>query len=166
MGTITDAEQDAQAANKQSDLPSASVTQRPEVVDDFVRNFLVKMGMDKTLDCFQTEWYELQQIGKLSLEDVGIVPDIYMRNQQLDHEVKHIKNELAKFKDAALKAKDTYVKLRKERDYHRMHHKRVVQEKNKLTTDIKRLKRHYAQYEPTLQQLKKKYEVAMKEKML
>lgn len=29
-----------------------------------------------------------------------------------------------------------------------------------------RLKRHYAQYEPTLQQLKKKYEVAMKEKML
>ena len=29
-----------------------------------------------------------------------------------------------------------------------------------------RLKRHYTQYEPTLQQLKKKYEVAMKEKML
>lgn len=100
------------------------------------------------------------------------------------------------------KAKETYVKLRKERDYHRMHHKRVVQEKNKLINDIKRwqsindiyincwftctvvklissllvhffitihiyrLKRHYAQYEPTLQQLKKKYEVAMKEKML
>lgn len=36
------------------------------------------------------------------------------------------------------KAKETYVKLRKERDYHRMHHKRVVQEKNKLITDIKR----------------------------
>lgn len=34
--------------------------------------------------------------------------------------------------------KDSYVKLRKERDYHRMHHKRVVQEKNKLITDIKR----------------------------
>lgn len=36
------------------------------------------------------------------------------------------------------KAKETYVKLRKERDYHRMHHKRVVQEKNKLINDIKR----------------------------
>lgn len=58
------------------------------------------------------------------------------------------------------------MKLRKERDYHRMHHKRVVQEKNKLIDDIKRLKRHYMQYEPTLQQLKTKYEVAMKEKML
>lgn len=29
--------------------------------------------------------------------------------------------------------------MRKERDYHRMHHKRVVQEKNKLITDVKRL---------------------------
>jgi len=36
------------------------------------------------------------------------------------------------------KAKETYVKMRKERDFHRMHHKRVVQEKNKLITDIKR----------------------------
>ena len=58
------------------------------------------------------------------------------------------------------------MKLRKERDYHRIHHKRVVQEKNRLIDDIKRLKRHYAQFEPTLQQLKSKYEVAMKEKML
>ena len=29
---------------------------KPEVVDDFVRNFLVKMEMKRTLDCFQTEW--------------------------------------------------------------------------------------------------------------
>lgn len=35
-----------------------------------------------------------------------------------------------------------------------------------VTILMYRLKRHYAQYEPTLQQLKKKYEVAMKEKML
>ena len=35
-------------------------------------------------------------------------------------------------------AKDTYVKLRKERDFNRMHHKRVVQEKNRLIDDIKR----------------------------
>ena len=30
--------------------------------------------------------------------------------------------------------------FRKERDFHRMHHKRVAQEKNRLITDIKRLK--------------------------
>lgn len=32
------------------------------------------------------------------------------------------------------------IRFRKERDFHRMHHKRVVQEKNRLITDIKRLK--------------------------
>jgi len=42
----------------------------------------------------------------------------------------------------------------------------VVQEKNKLIVDLRRLKKHYEQYEPTLTELKHKYEVAMKEKML
>jgi len=37
---------------------------------------------------------------------------------------------------------------------------------SELYSPSHRLKRHYTQYEPTLQQLKKKYEVAMKEKML
>ncbi len=41
-----------------------------------------------------------------------------------------------------------------------------AQEKNKLLADVKRLKEHYAKYEPTILELKKKYEVAMKEKML
>ena len=41
----------------------------------------------------------------------------------------------------------------------------VVQEKAKLTTDLQRLRKHYLSYEPTLKDLQKKYEVAMKEKM-
>ncbi|XP_060604185.1 LOW QUALITY PROTEIN: sperm-associated antigen 16 protein-like [Ruditapes philippinarum] len=164
--TIREYKEDEQATSRKETTHKAQVTKHPEVVDDFVRNFLVRMGMERTLDCFQTEWYELQQRGFLNEEDIGVVPDIYTRNQNLDSEIKFLKGEVEKYKDAALKAKDLYVKLRKERDYHRMHHKRVVQEKNKLITDIKRLKRHYTQYEPTLQQLKKKYEVAMKEKML
>jgi len=78
-------------------------------------------------------------------------------------------NKLHKYLNCALlhrKAKDTYVRLRKERDYHRMHHKRVVQEKNRLITDLRRLRDHYACYEPALRTLKSKYETAMKEKML
>ena len=34
--------------------------------------------------------------------------------------------------------KERYVRLQKERDYHRMHHRRVAQEKNRLITDVKR----------------------------
>ncbi|XP_076456214.1 sperm-associated antigen 16 protein-like isoform X2 [Babylonia areolata] len=164
--TVREASEDVDAAGARDLGAKPSLVQKPEVVDDFVRNFLVRMGMSRTLDCFQTEWYELQQRGLLHEEDIGVVPDIYSRNSDLDSEVKFLKTEVVKFRNAALKAKETYVKLRKERDYHRMHHKRVVQEKNKLIDDLKRLKRHYAQYEPTLQTLRSKYEVAMKEKML
>jgi len=42
---------------KRGTEPKSSVTQRPELVDDFVRNFLVRLNMHRTLDCFQTEWY-------------------------------------------------------------------------------------------------------------
>ena len=35
------------------------------------------------------------------------------------------------------KARGTWDKLRKERDFHRMHHRRVVQEKQRLVTDLK-----------------------------
>ena len=47
-----------------------------------------------------------------------------------------------------------------------MHHKRVVQEKNRLLGDIKRLKTHYEGYEAMAKSLRGKYESAMKEKML
>lgn len=36
--------------------PDPSIERHPEVVDDFIRNFLIKMGMQKTLDSFETEW--------------------------------------------------------------------------------------------------------------
>ena len=79
--------------------------------------------------------------------------------------------------------KERYVRTQKERDYHRMHHRRVMQEKNKLITDVKRyiattitmcsggevmlahvyvfrMKEHFSQYEPLMQQLKHKYQVS------
>ncbi len=46
---------------------------------------------------------------------------------------------------AASTATGSWEQLRKERDFHRMHHKRVAQEKDKLLADVKRLRAHYAQ---------------------
>ena len=60
---------------------------RPEVVDDFIRNFLIKVGMSRTLDNFNSEWYDLQQKGKLAEVYTDTVPDIYVRNQDLDERV-------------------------------------------------------------------------------
>lgn len=37
--------------------PDPSIARHPEVVDDYIRNFLIKMGMNRTLDMFEIEWY-------------------------------------------------------------------------------------------------------------
>jgi len=144
----------------------AKVSQRPQVIDDFIRNFLMKYQMKRSLDTFQTEWYEMQQSGKFKDSELQVVPDDYARNQLLYEEVVISRQELEKARIIAEKAKQTWDKFRKERDFHRMHHRRVVQEKNRLIIDLKRLKRHYEQYEPTLTELRHKYEVATKEKTL
>ena len=112
--------------------------------------------MTETLDLFQREWYRLSGEGKISEANLGTVPDIYLRNQQLDDELRNMRSELARMQEVAHQAKSTWDKFRKERDFHKMHHKRVVQEKNKLIVDLKRLKNHYANYEPMLQMLRTK----------
>ena len=142
------------------------VSHIPETVDDFFRNFLVKMGMSRTLDCFQTEWFEMQLKGLLKIGQVDFVPDAYSHNQLLDNELRNVKKERESYKQAALKAAETLVKLNKERNFHRMQHKRVVQEKNRLIEDIRRLKKHYASYEPAFRQLTDKYQASLKQKML
>ncbi|KAK9820575.1 hypothetical protein WJX72_011797 [[Myrmecia] bisecta] len=146
-------------------VPAGQVTKRPEVVDDFIRNFLVKMNLNKTLEMFETEWYELKVTGKLD-SSAGKVPDLYSANLQLEEVVGQMRAELVEAQAISAKASATWDKFRKERDFHRMHHKRVAQEKNKLIVDIQRLKKHYSMYEPTIEELRHKYEVAMKEKML
>ncbi|KAL5035595.1 hypothetical protein BDV3_005487 [Batrachochytrium dendrobatidis] len=143
-----------------------TLTKHPEVIDDYIRNYLSSKGLVKSLETFQNEWYEFQQKERLAPEDITIVPNVYQKNQELSDALQKLRVDVETYKDIASKARATYDKLRKERDFHRMHHKRVVQEKNKLISDIKRLKKHYENYEPTLKQLQHKYEIAMKEKML
>ncbi|XP_062435339.1 sperm-associated antigen 16 protein [Rhea pennata] len=167
LQTIQEQAEDAQILALQSVVSSEkSVSEVPEAVDDFLCNFLVRLGMSRTLDCFQTEWYELIQRGMFTAKDIGLVPTVYTHNQQLETENMRLKKDLENYKLAANKAKEALLKMQKERDFHRMHHKRVVQEKNKLICDIKRLKTHYASYEPVLKQLTEKYQTTLRQKML
>lgn len=146
--------------------PKSDLTTKPEAIDDFIRNFLVKFNLLKSLNAFQNEWYENLQTGKLKSEDAGPVPDLYAKNQQLIDRTKFLQLEVNRFKTAAEKAKEEYVKMKKERDYHRMHHHRVAQEKNKLVNDLKRVKAHYETYEPLLKTMKDKYELAVRDKVI
>ncbi|CAD8213124.1 unnamed protein product [Paramecium octaurelia] len=139
---------------------------RLEVVDDFIRNFLIKNQMNRSLEVFQQEWYELSQKGKLATDGMGQVTDVYIQNEKLKEELKYVRGELDKAKIVAENAKSTYDKLRKERDFHKMHHHRVQQEKRKLNHDIDKLKGLHLQYETKYEELSQKYSHAMKEKML
>lgn len=136
------------------------------VADDYIRNFLIRTGMTRSLDIFNTEWYEMKSKSALPADDVTRVPDVYAQNQLLEEEVVRLRQELTHAREIASRAQGTWDKFRKERDFHRMHHKRVVQEKNKLIVDLRRLKSHYDKYEPLIAELKVKYELAMKEKMM
>lgn len=154
----------AEPASRQ-ELKVGEVSRRPELVDDFIRNFLVRMGLSKTLELFETEWYELKAMGRWSGPPEK-VPDLYAANLALEEQLQDVRKELLDAKTVAGKASATWDKFRKERDFHRMHHKRVAQEKNRLISDLQRLKKHYSVYEPTIEELRHKYEAAMKEKML
>ena len=59
------------------DSAARIVTQvRPSVVDDFIRNFLIKVGMTRTLDAFNTEWYELQSKGPTAAQRLPTVTPV------------------------------------------------------------------------------------------
>eukprot|EP00397_Hematodinium_sp_SG-2012_P020052 GEMP01020637.1.p1 GENE.GEMP01020637.1~~GEMP01020637.1.p1 ORF type:complete len:567 (+),score=128.01 GEMP01020637.1:211-1911(+) len=137
----------------------AQVSERPAVMDDFIRNFLAKHSMKRTLEAFQAEWYQM----KPESEEV---PDLYVKTQTMSSEISGLANRTRHAEALTEVARKSWDKFRKERDFHRMHHRRIVQEKEKILVDLKRLKRHYEQYEPTLTELRHKYEVAMKEKTL
>lgn len=156
-----------QGSSSPGGMGGGSITQiRPSVVDDFVRNFMIKAGMKRSLEAFNTEWYELNSKGKLPAELSTAVPDIYLRNEELDLQARLLREQVDKMRVVAQRAEATWDKFRKERDFHRMHHKRVVQEKNKLIDDLRRLRNHMRSYEPTIEELKRRLETAMKEKML
>jgi hypothetical protein len=68
------------AAGIKPATPPGQVVRRPEVIDDFVRNFFVRMGLSRTAEVFEAEWYELKATGRLEAAGSTVVPDIYLRN--------------------------------------------------------------------------------------
>jgi hypothetical protein len=56
--------------------------QRPELVDDFIRNFFIRHKLSRSLETFQIEWYETASKGKIDLDSIGQIPDVYIKNQR------------------------------------------------------------------------------------
>ena len=96
--------------------PSRPVSAQ-EKADEFLRNFFIKFGMKKTLDQFQTEWFELKATGELDMSKMPQIPLIYQQNQQLSDQLAILQEELDEARIIAEKARSTYDKLKKQRDF-------------------------------------------------
>ena len=105
----------------QSKQPTATSVERPVVVDDFIRNFLTKCTLNKTMNIFQQEWFELQKKGTFQDLGIGLITDITNKNAKLEVKINKMRTELDSAKVIAEEAKSTWEKLRKERDYHKTH---------------------------------------------
>uniref|UniRef100_A0A3B4TCL9 Sperm-associated antigen 16 protein n=1 Tax=Seriola dumerili TaxID=41447 RepID=A0A3B4TCL9_SERDU len=177
-GSLTEGEEDleatvkaiqnrAEASAQAAPGPNATrSTHQPKAVDDFLRNFLIQTGMTETLDCFQTEWTEMVQKGLVDAERVGVVPDVYTDNQRLESELKNAQREREEYRRAASTAAETLVRVQKARDLHRLQHKRVVQEKNRLIEEMKKLKVQCNSYEPAVKRMNEKYQAVLKQTVL
>ena len=110
---------------------------RIESADEFLRNFLIKFGMNKTLESFQLEFYEKKANGETMDDEY---PEIYSKNLELTDELAYLQQELNEARVTSDKAKSTYDKLIKQKDYQKINHRRVQQEKAKLNQQITHLK--------------------------
>ena len=118
-------------ATKERDAPPpvrADLTRLPVVVDDFIRNFLVKHQLKRTIETFELEWYE--RYGANPEEEPKLVPDVYIENARLVDKASDLERELVKHQEISQKAMTLWEHVKKERDLHRMNHSRVMQEKS------------------------------------
>lgn len=172
--SLKEGEEDLEAAvkaiqdrAKASARPSSTNrTSKPPAVVDFLRNFLFQMGMTETLDCFQTEWNEVVQKGLLEEEGLMVTPFVHIENQRLENELKTALKEMEEYRRTVSAAAGTLARVQKNRDFHRMQHKRVVQEKNLLIEEMRKVKMQCNSYEPAVKRMNEKYEVVLKQVML
>jgi chromosome segregation ATPase len=122
--------------------------------------------MTKTMNVFQQEWYELQKKGTFQDLGIGLIADIKNKNAKMESKIAKMTDELKQAKIVAENAKSTWEKLRKERDFHKLHQDRVNGEKVMITGDIKNVKTHHEDLQERIEEMKKKHLATVKEKAL
>lgn len=88
-------------------------TSRKEDADEFLRNFFIKFGMNRTMDSFQREWFEHQTKGDLDKNLMPEIPKVYKENIELSNVLTHLQTEVDEARIIAEKSRSTYDKLRK-----------------------------------------------------
>ena len=70
-----------------SGAQSPRTVEREVVIDDFIRNFLKKMKLQKTMNIFQNEWFELQKKNTFQDMGIGLITDIKNKSQRMETKI-------------------------------------------------------------------------------
>ncbi|KAM9323052.1 sperm-associated antigen 16 protein-like [Pholidichthys leucotaenia] len=149
--------------------PRRHISPTPEPVDDFLRNFLRRLGLSRTLSSFEAEWYGSAQKHlkeNLSSTEVPFIPDALTHQQLLLSELDTVRRETEELREEVLAARESLVRVQRERDFHRLQYGRVSEEKNQLIKDLKELRKHLGSYEPAMRQLDDKCQATLRQKTL
>ncbi|CBH16612.1 paralyzed flagella protein 20 [Trypanosoma equiperdum] len=144
--------------------PRAVLKRVPESSDDFLRNFFLRNGMHRTMDIFEIEWYE--KYGSKPLKDAPVFADNYLETAALHNRIDVLENQLRQHAELTTKTTKQFLQSKKERDFHRANHNRVVQEKNKLLKLLRQAQSHAEDLNPTLNELRQKCEALHKGKTM
>ena len=72
-----------------------------ERIDVFIKNYLMKFNMEKSLKVFEQEFYERLSKNEISLDKIGTVPEVYIKSEQIQKQIGNFQKDL----DAAKKIK-------------------------------------------------------------
>jgi len=72
-------------------------------------NFCAKVGLTRTAEAFESEWYELKATGRLGGLATSMT-DVYLRNGELEEEVAALRHELVAAQEVAARASATWDK--------------------------------------------------------
>ena len=134
-----------------------------ERIDVFIKNYLMKFSMEKSLKVFEQEFYERLSKNEISLEKIGTVPEVYIKSEQIQKQIGNFQKDLDAAKIYSEKANSKFLKLRKAKEAEKIRHRRVQQEKQQLIKKIDEMKKIYKQDNDIYKELSKKYgEVTVK----
>ncbi|XP_055081568.1 sperm-associated antigen 16 protein-like [Periophthalmus magnuspinnatus] len=144
-----------------------AVTPIPETVDDFLRNFLLRLGLVQTLDCFQREWYQNQdQNQDQNQGPKRFVPDALTQQTLLQSELAQRREEAELLQTRVLDLNQTLMRLKHERNFHRERSVSAEVQKGALCADLAQLKQHHDSLEPALARLTRGHETALRARTL
>ena len=128
-----------------------------ERADVYIKNYLMKFNMHKSLKILEQEFFELLSKGEIDIDSISNVPEVYIKSETLQEQIGFIQKELDDAKIYAEKAKSLYQKLFQAKENEKIKHRRVQQEKQKLIKDIDKMKKIYEDDNKIYKELKRKY---------